>query len=346
MKTVAFLTIILVATLQITIANAQRKIAGTYPQKQSLEKKFSNEKLPPGCDIINYPVPNTWSAVTYVFDDGSFVSGTNSFQDRQKANFFDLSSTSFQFFQGAKLLFSFANTANLDNFSKKIYLKIYAWNNLTQGPGKELACRAVKFTRVRSDVLESRYTNVFFETPVKLPPSKKFFVSIDFSNLTWPVDSLSLYSTQIGEVIPGTAWEQWVDNTWHSFYEAYGNIDLTLYIFPLVSTTNKCCIQQHQLSQVESSNAISKKTGTVTRVTFANPFSGALKLELNLSTAQPVSLFIYDMQGKLVASEKQKMYNVGYNTIIMSSAANLQKGMYMLKLNAATEQLVYKVVKQ
>jgi len=70
-----------------------------------------------------------------------------------------------------------------------------------------------------------------------------------------------------------------------------------------------------------------------------NRFSGALKLELNLSIAQPVSVFIYDMQGKLVAIEKQKMYNIGSNIITMSSAAHLQKGMYMLKLNAATDQL-------
>src|SRR6476660_6605363 len=98
MKTTTLLSAILIITLQATIVNAQRKIAGTYSQKQSLEKKLSNEQMPPGCDIINYPVPSTWSAVTYVFPDGSFVSGTNSFQDRQKANFFDLSSTSFKFF--------------------------------------------------------------------------------------------------------------------------------------------------------------------------------------------------------------------------------------------------------
>ena len=52
------------------------------------------------------------------------------------------------------------------------------------------------------------------------------------------------------------------------------------------------------------------------------------------------------MQGKLVASEKTKMYNAASNTILMTSTANLQRGMYVLKVVSGTDQEVYKIVKQ
>ena len=55
---------------------------------------------------------------------------------------------------------------------------------------------------------------------------------------------------------------------------------------------------------------------------------------------------LYDMQGKLVATEKPAMYNASANTIILNSTANLKSGLYVLKINAGTEQAVYKVVKQ
>ena len=109
---------------------------------------------------------------------------------------------------------------------------------------------------------------------------------------------------------------------------------------------------QYRLKQVDGDGTVSysrvislKSNAAITDVTFANPFNGALKLQLNLATAQQVSVNVYDMQGKLVATEKAKTYNAAANTIILNSTANLKSGLYVLKLNAGTEQAVYKIVK-
>jgi hypothetical protein len=110
---------------------------------------------------------------------------------------------------------------------------------------------------------------------------------------------------------------------------------------------------QYRLKQIDGDGSIKysrvinvKSSSSISDISFANPFNGALKMQLNLATPQPVSVYLYDMQGKLVANEKTKMYNAASNTIIMTSTTNLQRGMYMLKVIAGTDQAIYKVVKQ
>ena len=110
---------------------------------------------------------------------------------------------------------------------------------------------------------------------------------------------------------------------------------------------------QYRLKQVDVngsavySRVISLKSNTIiSDVSFMNPFMGALKIQLNLSSAQAVSVKLYDMQGKLVANENEKTYSPSSNTIIMNAAANLQTGLYVLKIVAGTEQAVYKIMKQ
>ncbi len=109
---------------------------------------------------------------------------------------------------------------------------------------------------------------------------------------------------------------------------------------------------QYRLKQVDGDGTTTysrtitvKSNAAITDISFANPFSGALKLQLNLATAQQVAVNVYDMQGKLVATEKPKTYNASANTIILNSTGNLKSGLYVLKINAGTEQAVYKVVK-
>jgi len=110
---------------------------------------------------------------------------------------------------------------------------------------------------------------------------------------------------------------------------------------------------QYRLKQIDGDGTVKysrvinvKSASSISDISFANPFNGALKMQLNLATAQSVSAYLYDMQGKLVASEKPKIYNAASNTIIMTSTASLQRGVYVLKVIAGTDQTIYKVVKQ
>jgi hypothetical protein len=423
---------VIVCTLCFSNTQAQRKIGKL---QQAITKPHINGEIKStqgttaDCDTINYPISDTWSATGfYVSNDHSqgFINGSNSFGDRQKANFFDLSATTNNYILSTYVAFAFGNSSNAANLSKKVFFRVYA--DSAGVPGPLLGTAEDSLANIKIDVDSSFLTSVSFTSPIQLPDSKKIYVSVDFSNLSWPTDTIFVYSTNVDEDIPGLAWEQWKDSSWHAFSDTdLYNSNITLWIFPVVSATATGCATlpvklisfdaqrnnkdvtlnwqiadefgmkgyeversdnnggfktvanvaafnnaknqsysatdknaftisptvQYRLKQIDGDGSVKysrvisvKSASSISDISFANPFNGALKMQLNLATAQPVTAYLYDMQGKLVANEKTKMYNAASNTIIMTSTANLQRGIYVLKVIAGTDQAVYKVVKE
>ena len=110
---------------------------------------------------------------------------------------------------------------------------------------------------------------------------------------------------------------------------------------------------QYRLKQIDGDGSVKysrviavKANAVISDISFANPFSGALKLQMNLATSQNISVQVYDMQGKPVVSQLNKIYNASSNSIILDGTSSLKPGMYVLKINAGTEQLQYKIIKQ
>ncbi len=229
-----------------------------------------------------------------------------------------------------------------------------------------------------------------------------------------------------------TAWEFESDSTWVPFSDAWSNpndenntLDVTLWIFPFVSTSAEGCVAlpvkllsfnaernvndvqlswqisdemnmkgyevekadnngiyrgiafvpalnslknqgynvtdknaftkspivQYRLKQIDGDGSVQYSRiitlkSSVANVVFPNPFTGSLRLQLNLSSPQTVAINIYDMQGRLVAIERPHSYNASTNIINIYGTANLRAGSYLMKLNVGHEQLVYKIVKQ
>jgi len=110
---------------------------------------------------------------------------------------------------------------------------------------------------------------------------------------------------------------------------------------------------QYRLKQIDGDGSVKysrviavKANAIISDISFANPFNGALKLQLNLAVSQNISVQIFDMQGKPVVSELNKMYNASSNSIILNGTSTLKPGMYVLKITAGTEQVQYKIMKQ
>src|SRR6266498_5633575 len=89
---------LIICTLCFTVTNAQRTlgkiIKGNKPVLEHVNSFVGNTTA--DCDTINYPIDTSWSADSYVFDnddivDSGFLNGTNFYEDKQKANYFDLS---------------------------------------------------------------------------------------------------------------------------------------------------------------------------------------------------------------------------------------------------------------
>lgn len=397
------------------------------------------------CDTINMPIPSNWTIHSYTDTNTVFglilgyVSGVNAEGYTQQANYFDLSTTSYSYMLGTIIKFTKANSNKDTNLPKSLYVRVYADNNGT--PGTEITTDQTRgqitLNQIKDDVAANRNTNINFPSPIALPTSKKFYVAVDMSNFVWSDadytrDSICIGATGDNETA-NTAWNYDGDAAkWKSYTKVWDappnfdqSLDVTLYIFPYVSTAATGCgllpvkllsfnaerknndvvvnwqvsnemnmkgyevekannnniyktvafvsafnnlknqnysitdknaftnssTVQYRLKQIDGDGSVQyskiitiKSNGSY--VVFQNPFTGVLKLQLSLSSPQTVSANMYDIQGRLVATQKPVLYNAPTNTIALNSTANLKAGTYILQLVVGNEQLTYKVMKQ
>ncbi|MGZ4116685.1 MAG: S8 family serine peptidase, partial [Bacteroidia bacterium] len=189
------------------------------------------------CDTLNYPTPAGWTGTNYytgasVGLDG-WINGVNINAEKQKAAYFDASSTPYTFCTGTFIAFGLGRSTTP---SKIVPVHIY--DGTSGSPGTLLATQNTTMTQIRTDVAGHYYTRIKFSSPVSLPASKKFFVSIDLTNLNWATahDTLSIVSNVDGQTIPSAIWEQHSDNTWHQYTTAGSwNLNASLYVEPFLT---------------------------------------------------------------------------------------------------------------
>jgi subtilisin family serine protease len=171
------------------------------------------------CSKINFPIPSGWTITNYTYGAGGvngFINGVGSNNDKQKAMFFDASSQSGTILQNVLIAFSFANSSNLN---KIVPVNIY--DGTSGSPGTLLGTSNLTMAQIKSDISNQIFTSIsFVNNPITLPVSKKFFVSIDISNLSWaaiPRDSLAIVSNSQGQTVPSAIWEQQNTNAWKQY---------------------------------------------------------------------------------------------------------------------------------
>ncbi len=203
---------------------AQRQFSSLKDQKQLLKlpkaPAGSAQKPEAACDTVNYPIPDNWNLTLYATNGGGFVSGTNEFDDKEKANYFDLSATSDAYISGARVYFIVANSSILADLSKNVVFKVYADVGGEPGSSPIGTSVSIPLSSIKSDVNGSFLTQVLFPSAIALPASKKFYVSVDISNFSLSSgDSIAIVSTSDGDFDSGTgtAWEKWSDGSWYNF---------------------------------------------------------------------------------------------------------------------------------
>lgn len=200
------------------------------------------------CDKLNFPVPETWGTPTiYTYDsksplDSGFITGMNFYDDVEKAQFFDASSTSDVYITEAYIGFGRAYSADS---SLTVAINVYDASGTGGSPKKLLSTTNVIMSTIMADVRNHNYTDVVFNPAIKLPASKQFFVSVDMSNLEWykdVADTLAVYSSKINAATG--AWERFYTSqsatAWANFPTNYGGRDLALYIHPFLSINQTC----------------------------------------------------------------------------------------------------------
>lgn len=216
------------------------------------------------CDTINYPVDPTWRRKVYKFrrEDSTvigFYNGTSYYQDKQKANFFELSgeTAGLRYISSVRIAFNFAYTPAASEREKDIIIKVLADDN--GKPGAEITRGTIRYgviidsvqaVSIKENPKRARIPVMFtipFNSVSEVPADGKFYVSVDFSNLTinWQTKpELNILATRNGIVSVNTAWTMTVDGEWHSNEDLYSgdtSLKQTLYIFPVMSSMATGC---------------------------------------------------------------------------------------------------------
>lgn len=196
-----------------------------------------------GCLTMNLPAPGTWTPVNYytgstVGQDG-WINGMNVYLDREKAMYFDASSSPYTQLVNVWVAFGRAYSANPN---KIVPMRIYDGSSGT--PGAQIGSTVnATMGSIMQDVAGNYYTEYsFVNTPVTLPVSKRFFVSIDLTNLQWTTgvkDTLSIVSNTAGQTTPSAIWERQSNNTWYQYTTSGSwNLSASLYIHPFLTNAN------------------------------------------------------------------------------------------------------------
>lgn len=276
------------------------------------------------CMSVDFPAPATWSLVNYgtgtPFAANGFVSGPNTYADKEKAMYFDVSASANSSVTHVYVGFGRAYSATP---SKTVALRIYD-GTTTNVVGALLGVTTITMGEIMADVAASQYSDFYFPTPIALPASKKFYCSVDITGLSWtasPKDSLSIVSNTNGQTTPGKAWEKQSNNTWYNYSNttfSWGqNVSLLIHPFlvqsPVISTfaitNNTICAGQNASYNSAGSTTGgsvywdfgSSPTATSTALTPSNLFPSAGTFT--------TYLLVYDACGSYAVSSKTVLVN-------------------------------------
>lgn len=197
------------------------------------------------CDSLVWPEP-VGQTITFIplFSDNGYLTGVNSFGDKAKGNYFDLSTASGNFITRALVGLGPVNGASGGNLSKPVNIVVY--DGTTGTPGAVLGSYAGTLGEMVS--LANKMNIFTFSPAVPMPVSKKIFLMLEYPTLTWnnlsnpaTKDTLVLLSTGLNQVANPISWEQRADNSFHFMEDVWGDINLNNHIYPIISTVALNC---------------------------------------------------------------------------------------------------------
>ncbi len=203
--------------------------AGTYNVSLTVSSAFGSDDTtitnmivvnePPSCVSINYPATGTvLDFLAPPLGANGFQNGVNANGEKQKAVYFDVSGASTNLTGITSIYVRFAQI-NAINPNKKVYFRVFDGTSGT--PGAQLGVFERTKGQLRANAQANQYTIIDLPKNIDLPASKKFFISVDISELVWNAetkDSLSIRAS-LGASTSSPVWQQTSSGEW----QAYGS---------------------------------------------------------------------------------------------------------------------------
>ena len=181
-----FIAILLFSNLSIIYAQHGNFTA--VPAKHFKTKSTNSILSPNGaCDTVNLPLQIIGVHIIILMDPMvTFlvqVNKANGFKITEDANYFDVSASDNNYISGGLAYFAFANSTEAANLDKDLVFKVY--DDDAGVPGNLSGSATLKLSQVKQDVENNFLTEFKFSSPIAMPASKTFYVSIDHSNFKW-----------------------------------------------------------------------------------------------------------------------------------------------------------------
>lgn len=267
--------------------------------------------------------------------NGGWVVGNNGYDDKQKAQAYLISNP--LNVEGAIYWFG-AKDATSGSSTSVVKMRVYQMNGTgtsTAGtsavaPNTVLLSDDVNISAIdTSGSFSGSYIHTF-STPVWV--TSDFAVGFDVTALAGG-DTIGLVHSGDGEAGGSElSWEQWSDNSWHTFLEPNNwQLDIDLAIFPIVEMNTS-------IAEEGFINGVKLYTNQ------PNPFNGTTVINYELANStENVSLLVFDAAGRIVRNISMGDKAAGKYQIELSSEG-LAAGTYYYTLKAGKSGISRKMI--
>lgn len=278
--------------------------------------------------------------------NAGWVFGSNCYDDKEKASFFDPSkysniSPAPAWVTGAVVVFYKSGTQGTGGTaSRAVNLKMYN-GTLAGGPtgtagiatataniGLITATTATNnigylagdqsVTYATNIAIPYKYT---FTTPVQAPAAG-FYLSVTTPTTTG--DTAVIFNDF--HATTNTSWEMWNDNTWHDMNVAWGGLVNNMAIFPIFT----CSTKLNEYTTLANNINI-----------MPNPSEGVFNVVIGLPVAQDITISVTNTLGQEVYSGSYKSFQTGSVALDLSGRS---QGIYFVTVSNGTEKNVQRVV--
>jgi PKD repeat protein len=257
------------------------------------------------CNFLNYPLSGTHTF--YTTDGGSgFVSGTNSYGDLTKVNYFESTGRKYVTKMGFYLAYAQGTQSSI---------KLVVYNDNDGTPGELIGSKTISMQDVISDFeSEGDYFEYYFDYPIEV--NEDFYAGIE---LPGGSDIIALITNSDGDVFPGTAWEQWADLSWHKYSdEDAWDIHVNNAIF--IESCSTLDVEENKLK---------------TSIIYPNPANSHIVIEfLDNFADEYVNFKIFNLSGKCVKTELAT-----FSQKLIIDVSGFDKGLYLIQLQ--TDSSIY-----
>ena len=185
-----------------------------------------------GCDTLNFSPPGT---LTIYSVTSGYISGWNTdYMDVSKAEYFSAASHAPYTDVTGGIYYVYA--ANDGGNGATVNFNVWDANGTGGSPGAIIGTTTISLASLNSTPggIENGLIEILYPTPINVG-ANDFYFGITMNGFSTG-DSLGIVSNTNGDTNPGTAWEEWSDNTWHAFSEAGGwNSNLSQFMSPYMT---------------------------------------------------------------------------------------------------------------